>query len=227
VAYHVTQRGVGGVDVFYSQSDRRVYEDLAAEQLPQARVSVLAYCWMTNHVHWIVVPEEADSLAVLFRRLHGHYAQFFNARRRRRGHLWQNRFFSCAVEGSQLWTALRYVERNPVRAGMVKSPQEYAWSTAPRHLSGPGKAGKVALDWGVWEQTGGSPGWSELIGAGETIDEVDRLRRCTYSGRPLGGEAFVLRMEERFGRHWREPGRPRKPPTSETGTERTALVLLS
>jgi hypothetical protein len=78
-----------------------------------------------------------------------------------------------------------------------------------------------------WEQTGGSPGWSELIGAGETIDEVDRLRRCTYSGRPLGGEAFVLRMEERFGRHWREPGRPRKPPTSETGTQRTALVLLS
>ena len=102
LAYHVTQRGVAGIGVFHSQTDRRVYADLAAEQLQQARVSVYAYCWMTNHVHWIVVPDQADSLAVLFRRLHGHYAQYFNVRRRRRGHLWQNRFFSCAVDGTHL-----------------------------------------------------------------------------------------------------------------------------
>ena len=67
LAYHVTQRGVDGVDVFRSQSDRRVYQDLAAKELDPARASVLAYCWMINH-YWIVVPEMADSLAVLFRR---------------------------------------------------------------------------------------------------------------------------------------------------------------
>ena len=227
LAYHVTQRGVDGVDVFRSQSDRRVYQDLAAEELDPARVSVLAYCWMTNHVHWIVVPEMADSLAVLFRRVHGRYAQYFNARRRRRGHLWQNRFFSCAVEGSHLWTALRYVERNPARAGMVRSPEEYQWSTAARHVVGPEMPGKIALDWTVWEQSGGAAGWRELIAAGETIDQVDRLRRCTYSGGPFGDEAFVSRMEERFDRHWREAGRPRKQPKSETGTEQTALVSVS
>ena len=66
--------------------------------------------------------------------------------RRRRGHLWQNRFFSCAVEGNHLWTALRYVERNPVWAGMVRSPQEYPWSTAARHVAGQEITGKMAPD---------------------------------------------------------------------------------
>jgi len=85
---------------------------------------------MTNHVHWIAIPQRDDSLAVLFRRVHGRYAQYRNAKRRRVGHLWQNRFFSCALAPGHLWAALRYVEWNPVRAGVVGTPEAYRWSSA-------------------------------------------------------------------------------------------------
>jgi putative transposase len=219
VAYHVTQRGVARQDVFFTHADRRVYEELAAEHIPEARVKVYAYCLMTNHVHWIVVPDEPDSLAVLFRRLHGRYAQYLNARRRRCGHLWQNRYSSCAIERGHLWNALR--------AGMVASPQEYAWSTAARHLEGPESRGPVDLDWGIWKEAGEAAGWRELIGAGDRLTDVLELRRCTYSGRPFGSDAFVERMEEKFGRHWRNPGRPRKPAKREMGTEPTVQVSAS
>ena len=76
---------------------------------------------MTNHVHLVLVPERADSLAVLFRRAHGRYSQYLNTRRHRTGHLWQQRYFSCPLSESHHWVALRYVEQNPCRAFMVES----------------------------------------------------------------------------------------------------------
>ena len=99
-----------------------------------AEVRVLAYCLMSNHVHLVVVPGRADSLAVLFRRVHGRYAQYLNIRRQRSGHLWQSRFFSCALSESHLWVALRYVEQNPCRACIAGTPGEYRWSSAGAHL---------------------------------------------------------------------------------------------
>ena len=91
---------------------------------------------MTNPVHLVVVPEREDSLAVLFRRVHGRYAQYLNARRQRSGHLWQNRFFSCPLSSRHLSTALRYVERNPLRAGLASQPGEYEWSSTRAHPMG-------------------------------------------------------------------------------------------
>ena len=92
--HHVTQRGVNRQDVFFTAADRETYLSLIQDNAEEARVRLLAYAVMTNHVHWVVVPERADSLAILFRRVHGRYAQYLNARRRRSGHLWQNRYFS-------------------------------------------------------------------------------------------------------------------------------------
>ena len=89
--------------------------------LEDAAVRVLSYCLMTNHVHFILVPERADSLAVVFRRAHGAYAQSFNARRDRSGHLGQNRFYSCPMSDSHLWSGIRYVEANPLRAAALTS----------------------------------------------------------------------------------------------------------
>ena len=132
--YHVTQRGTNRQTVFFSAGDRRIYLSLFAAHQHDAGVRVLAYCLMSNHVHFVVVPERADSLAVLFRRVHGAYAQAFNARRRRSGHLWQNRFYSCPLSERHLWIALRYVEANPVRALVVGRPEEYRWSSAAAHF---------------------------------------------------------------------------------------------
>jgi putative transposase len=87
VPYHVTQRGTGRQKVFFSIQDRKVYLDLLRQNLADAGVRLLAYCLMTNHIHAVVTPERGDSLAVLFRRVHGRYAQYLNARMRCSGHL--------------------------------------------------------------------------------------------------------------------------------------------
>ena len=87
VAHHVTQRGVNREDVLYDHRDRETYLTLVQDQRKDAGVRILGWCLMTNHVHWVVVPEWEDSLAVLFRRVNGRYAQYLNAGRRRTGHL--------------------------------------------------------------------------------------------------------------------------------------------
>lgn len=203
--YHVTQRGTNRQKVFFSTAHRKTYLSLVARHLEDAGVRVLAYCLMSNHVHWVVVPERADSLAVLFRRVHGAYAQAVNAGLGRSGHLWQNRFYSCPLSGKHLWIALRYVEANPVRARLVGKPEEYRWSSTEAH-QGAGRDRAGVLDWDFWERSGGSTTWKEMHAAGEQEDQVHLLRRCTYAGRPFGEEAFVVQMEERFQRQWRRWG---------------------
>ena len=224
VAHHVTQRGVNGQIVFFTAADREVYLSLVEDNLKEARVTALAWCLMSNHVHWVVVPERADSLAILFRRVHGRYAQYLNARRRRSGHLWQNRFFSCALSRGHVWRALRYVELNPLRASLAKDPAAYAWSSAAGHLAGPQNYVGPALDWGLWEGAGRAAGWRELLTGSVTLEEVVEMRKCTYAGKPLGDPDFLAEMEARFGRKWLEPGRPRKTGEPEKGPEHSLSV---
>ena len=123
--YHITQRGTNREHVFFSDGDRLLYLRLIRDNLVDAQCQVLAYCLMTNHVHFVIVPGREDSLATLFSRAHGRYSQAFNIDKGRTGHLWQARFHSCPLAESQLWIGLKYVEVNPVRAGMAQSPAEY------------------------------------------------------------------------------------------------------
>jgi putative transposase len=210
VAYHITQRGVDRQSVFFSASDREFYLGLLRDNRPDAAVRILAYCLMPNHVHFIAVPEGADSLAVLFRRVHGRYAQYLNVKKQRTGHLWQNRFFSCPLSETHLWAALRYVERNPVRAGQTTRVEEYRWSSARAHHSGKDSSG--VLDLAFWNDAGGAERWTGLHATPEELVQLRLLRRCTYAGRPFGDETFVDALEQRFQRKWRRwsfelPGR--------------------
>jgi putative transposase len=139
---------------------------------------------MTNHIHLIAVPGREDSLSVLLRRVHGSYAQYYNVRAGRTGHLWQNRFFACVLEASHLWTALAYVERNPVRAAMVSLAEEYLWSSAAAHLSGEDPSGLLDTEW--WRRET-PPHWREILNGPQLeSDRDDELRACTYAGRPYG-----------------------------------------
>ena len=221
--HHVTQRGVDRQPVFFTNADRAAYLNLVAENQADAGVSALAYCLMANHVHWIVTPKREDSLAVLFRRVHGRYAQYVNARRRRTGHLWQNRYFCCPLAGGHLWNALRYVEMNPVRAGLVDNAATYRWSSTGAHCKGPDHTTAIVeLDWAIWQEGGGTEGWTAMLHGRESLAEVVQLRKCTYSGKPYGSTEFVQQMEAKHGRQWKNQGRPRKPVKSEKGPEHTA-----
>jgi len=214
VPYYVTQRGTNCQKVFFSTADRELYLRLIRERLQAAHVRVLAYCLMPNHVHFVVVPEAEDSLAALFGYANGRYAQAANIRKGRSGHLWQARYYSCALSERHLWAALRYVEANPCRAHLAEHPQAYRWSSGCTHLLGTRDSSGI-LDLDFWRVCGGAEAWVAMHGAPEAEEEIKRLRNCTYAGRPFGEESFVTAMEERFGRKWRR--------TASTTLEKIAL----
>ena len=121
-AHHVVQRGNNRQDVFFVDDDRRAYLALPAEYSRRYDVRVLGWCLMSNHVHLIVRPGKADSLAKGIGRTHFRYAQYINRLHGRSGHLWEGRFHTCALDEEHFRTAMRYVEQNPVRARIKRRP---------------------------------------------------------------------------------------------------------
>jgi putative transposase len=194
-------------EVFSADQDRNTYLRLIQENLADAAVRILGYCLMSNHVHLVAVPAKEDSLSILLRRVHGRYAQYYNARTGRSGHLWQNRFFACMLGPTHLWAALSYVEGNPVRAGIAEHATEYPWSSASAHLADVDQSGILDMEWWRRERP---RNWSELLNSDGSQAESG-LRGCTYAGKPFGEAGFVSEMAERFGRYWNR-GRPRKEP---------------
>ena len=154
--HHVTQRGVDRCPVFESDFDRRTYLRLLGDHLSEAQVRVLGWCLMTNHVHLILLPELDPSLSLLLRRVHGRYAQYFNAHAGRSGHLWQNRYFACPLGPGHVLRALAYVDANPVRAGLVERARDYPWSSgdALRRTGHPVLGGSVRMRRSIGPRSG-------------------------------------------------------------------------
>lgn len=123
--HHIIQRGNYRQNVFLDESDKRQYLSLIAEYSQKYHLKILAYCLMDNHVHFIGIPKNGNSMAKTFSVAHTLYSQYFNKKMKVSGHLWQGRFYSCVLDESHLIAAGRYVEQNPVRAGIVKKPVEY------------------------------------------------------------------------------------------------------
>ncbi len=222
LAHHVTQRGVDRCETFSSEGDRATYLKLVSQNRAEARVRLLGWCLMSNHIHLVAIPELEDSLAVLLRRVHGRYAQYYNARTGRSGHLWQNRYFACPLSPTHLLRALIYVETNPVRAGLVECAEEYRWSSAAAHVSGRDQAGLLDMDW--WAREGPGDEWADLLSSAEE-ECREEIERCTYAGRPFGDDSFVREMSERFGRYWKR-GRPKKPNQVWAGADVNQLFLF-
>jgi putative transposase len=212
--HHVTQRGNGRHNVFFSDRDREVYLNVFFTYAARYHLRVWGYCLMNNHVHFIVVPECEHSLARAFGRTHSDYAQYANLVQRSSGHLWQARFYSCAMDEGHAWAALAYVERNPVRAAMVEKAEENRWSTAAAHCREDGLEGR--LDMGEWSREYSGERWREALRVGvedEALEE--RIREATRRGRPLGSEAFVERVGRALGRDLRP-----RPPGRRSGKKR-------
>ena len=133
IPHHVTQRGNAGQFLLATDSEKNVYLRLLQKYLRLYSVALAGYCLMSNHVHLILVPSEPDALAVALKQIHGRFASFWNATHCSNGHVWQGRFYSCPLDDAHLWIALRYVERNPVRAQLAHRPEHWKWSSAAVH----------------------------------------------------------------------------------------------
>jgi len=121
--HHVTQRGNRRMDAFFCEDDYAVYLALMAEWCARYEVVVWAYCLMPNHVHLVAVPETLEGLSRAIGEAHRRYTRHVNFREGWRGHLWQERFASFVMDQDHLLTAMRYIELNPVKAGLVDRPE--------------------------------------------------------------------------------------------------------
>jgi len=204
--HHVTQRGNRRQSVFFNDEDYIFYKKTIAAALSQAQVELWAYCLMPNHVHLVVVPETEEGLCDLFSKAHRDYTRRINFRKGWRGHLWQERFHSFVMDENYLLATVRYVELNPVRAGLCRCAEDWPWSSVHAHLKGEDDelvTVKPMLDL--------VNDWLEYLEQ-QDGDEHKSIRMHTNTGRPLGEDALIAKVEAITGRDLRKkkPGPKRK-----------------
>lgn len=208
--HHVTQRGNNKADVFFNPWDREIYLDAFFHYAAQYQLDVWGYCLMTNHVHFIVVPNKETSLARAIGRTHSDYARYAHVAYSGCGHFWQGRYYSCVLERDHAWAALAYVERNPVRAALTLDATSYAWSSAALHCGTRSGGRPIAMT--EWADNFTPERWHEALNTSLLDEQLrNRLREATLTGGAFGGEPFVRSLSEQLGRdvHRRPPGRPR------------------
>ena len=210
--HHITQRGNRREDVFFLDEDREIYLTWLQKYCSIHKVHVLAYCLMTNHVHLIVVPQQEDGLQGVLKPLHMRYAQRINRRRGWSGHLWQGRFFSSPLDEAYLWFCVRYVERNPVRAGMVEQAEDYPWSSAAAHCGlkkDPLLVARHSKHWQVFESL---ENWASWLCESNDQEQLTIVRRNIQKNLPCGSDRFIDWLEGIAERalHFRPIGRPNK-----------------
>ena len=205
--HHVTQRGNRRQKTFFGNGDYRAYIGLMAEWCARCGVEIWAYCLMPNHVHLIAVPTDENALGAAIGEAHRRYTRRVNLREDWRGHLWQGRFASFPMDEGHLLAAARYIELNPVRAKLAGNAKSYAWSSARAHLAA--KDDDLVKVSPLLEI---APDWAGLLSAGPAGEDWNQIRKHQHTGRPLGGEEFVDKLESALGRPLkkRKPG-PRLP----------------
>jgi putative transposase len=208
--HHITQRGNYRQKIFETDKDRKQYLEWIEKYSQKYKVKILAYCLMSNHVHFVVIPVESDSLSKLFNTAHMRYSHYYNKKKKAKGHLWQGRFYSCILGDEHLKTTARYVERNPVRAKIVKKAEQWAWSSAKANMDeGVGEISITGMR-GYFDISGKD--WKDYIKEKDAVGFIDEIRKATNMSRAMGTEAFIGKLEKKLGVSLRliSQGRPFK-----------------
>ena len=205
--HHVTQRGNGRAQTFFSDDDYQLYLDLLRKHCTEAEVGIWAWVLMPNHVHLILTPRDADGIRRALSKVHRSYAGRVHARLQKTGHFWQGRFGCVPMDETHLAAALRYVALNPVRARLAKRATDWRWSSVHDPLSR--KRSRILTDTAPVRER--YPDFAAFIDAGEDEDLSMALRRAETIGRPLGDAAFVKTLERQTGRSLQPAKRGPKP----------------
>lgn len=190
--HHITQRGNNRAPVFFDDEDHHTYLKLLAGYSEKHLFKIWAYCLMNNHIHLLAVPETETSLARGIGLTNQVYTQYLNRKLNQSGRVWQNRFFSCVVENDKyLWAVVRYIERNPLKVGLVEQPEAYRWSSAKAHMTG---SIDPLLDANRWLSPQEQSSYAEFV-CTEDEETDNAIRTATRTGRPFGSESFVDLLE--------------------------------
>ena len=191
IPHHVTQRGNRRQQTFFNNEDYQIYLELMAQWCMTFQVEAWAYCLMPNHVHLIVVPETKDGLNLAIGEAHRRYSRRINFREGWRGHLWQGRFSSFILDERYLLACTRYVELNPVRAGLVEKSEDWPWSSAGPHMNG---NDDILVKTKPLLQIVNKP-WEMFLLSDTQEQEIALLRKHERTGRPLGENSFIENLE--------------------------------
>lgn len=215
--HHIVQRGHNRQAIFFADEDYLHYLDNLRQWKTTLGCKVYAYCLMTNHVHLIVDPgENPENMGLLMKRVAGRQTRYINRLQIRTGSLWEGRYKSSPIQADEyLLACCRYIELNPVRAGVVGVPAHYTWSSLTERTGG---IRRCVLDFDPFYLGLGqtsverSRRYEGLLH--ETIPEqkLQQVRRAVQRGQLTANREFFLDLSARFGRRveCREPGRPRK-----------------
>lgn len=207
--HHIVQRGNNKEKIFLDWKDYEKYFSFLEKYSEKREVSVLAYCLMQNHVHLLVRPSENDGLAKLMQGVTLCYTQYFNRKEGRTGRLWECRYHSTVVDGdSYLWRVSKYIENNPLRAGIVNRPEDYPYSSAKAHILG---KKDPLLKEPLFDKSELNQ-YRSFIRSEEDKNMIGEIRKQTRLGKPLGDGAFIKTLSEKLGcsLSFRPKGRPRK-----------------
>ena len=204
--HHITQRGNRRQQTFFCDEDYQEYIALMSEWCSRLGVSIWFYCLMPNHVHLIAVPESQDGLRRAIGEAHRRFTRRINFREGWRGHLWQGRFSSFVMDNKYLMKAVRYAAMNPVKAGLVKRPEQYRWSSASAYLFG--RKDPLVNVSGLNKRV---DNWAQFLSQPVDSLVVEKMRKHEQTGRPLGSRNFVLKLEKILNRMLRPQKRGPKP----------------
>ena len=193
--HHILQRGNRGQDVFFKEEDYEYYLELLKQWCRHERIKILGYCLMSNHIHLVLKPCKRSNVSKAVGEVHRRYTQMINLRENWRGYLWQGRFSSFPMDKPYLLKTLAYVDLNPVKANIVKSPYDYPYSSAKAHKEGqdprdiikPSQLQVICCDWEAYLKQAQKQSISELQAHNRT-------------GRPLGSDRFIKRAEKLLNR---------------------------
>jgi putative transposase len=204
VPLHVIQRGNNRQACFYAEEDYRFYLEWLAEYAKKAGCQVHAYVLMTNHVHLLLSSIRADGVGALMKGLGQRYVQYVNRQYRRSGTLWEGRYRSCLVQqDAYLLSCQRYIELNPVRAGMVEHPGEYRWSSYG--CNGQGQTDPVVVPHLLYLQLGETAAerrrrYRALFRSDMDDKLLEQIRSATNGNYVLGAERFAEQIAQTLGR---------------------------
>ena len=211
VPLHVVQRGHDKCPCFITERGFELYLGLVAEWAPIARCDIHAYVLMPNHVHFLLTGQDEDACTAFMRAVNQRYSQWFNRTMQRIGTLWQGRFWSSPVDTSSYFFACqRYIELNPVRAGLVDGAQRYPWSSYRANAGA--EASLVVTPHRMYTELGNDgdarrSAYREFFREELDVSQLQAIRNAIRSGLPLGSDAFIDQLERTTGRRLR-PGRP-------------------
>ncbi len=212
---HAVQRGHNRAAVFFDDLDYLEYLSCLKQAADSFGCEIHAYVLMTNHVHLLLTPERFDSVGRLFQGLGRHYVRYINAAYQRHGSLWEGRYKCNVIESQEYFLAcMRYVELNPVRAGIVADPSKYRWSSFAANAMGVSNAILTAQDeYMVLGHTDAERQavYRGLFDEGVDLDKLTGLRESLQTGTPLGNEHFREQIESALNRKvgYCRRGRPR------------------